>query len=174
MSKIKLETKRLILRCQEEQDLSFLLKLWTDEEMTRYIGGPREKVKLIDSFNEVQANGEDKYDLWYVALKETGELIGMAGLLLKEIENENYHEVNYIIDKKHWNKGYATEIAAEIISYHKDADGIGTFVAIIDKKNVSSIRVAENVGMAYWKSITRSGLEKEIYKCELDGDAAYV
>jgi len=170
---IKLQTERLILRCQREQDLDFLLELWTDEKITKYIGGPRDKVKLVDSFNEVQANGEDKYDLWYVVLKETGETIGMAGLLLKEIEGEDHYEVTYTIDKKHWNKGYATEIAREIISYHRKNDGIKTYVAIIDGGNASSIKVAEKIGMTYWKTVTRNSLEKRIYRGDYNDDVIY-
>ena len=168
MSEVVLETKRLILRCQKEQDLNFLLALWTDNEVTKYVGGPREKAKLIDSFNEVQINKEDKYDLWYVVLKESAETIGMAGLLQKEIESESHYEVSFFIDRKYWNNGYATEIAEAIVLHHRNSDGIKTFVAIVDKENVSSINVAQKIGMTYWKSVTRIDVEKEIYKVEYE------
>ena len=160
-----LETERLILRYQQEGDLEFLIALWTNAAITKYVGGPRDKDKLIVSFNDAATNPEkDEFDLWYVALKSTGKLIGMAGLLEKEIENEKYHEINYYMDEEHWNNGYATEMAKGIIQYHHDKKKITTYIAIIEKDNIQSKKVAAKIGMTYWKTVSRSSGEKEIYK----------
>ena len=162
-----LETKRLFLRYQRKGDFDFFVKLWTDEDITKYVGGPRNKNNLIDSFNELAEDPKKyEFDLWYVVLKETGELTGMAGILPKEIEGEPHYEINFFIDKNHWNRAYATEIADEVIQYHKNKKGIKTFIAIIDKDNISSIRVAEKIGMSRWKTVKRNNNEKEIYKGE--------
>jgi len=162
---IILKTERLQLRHQRDDDLGFMIKLWTDREVTKYAGGPRDKNTLVKSFNDTASDpGGEEYDLWYVELTETKELIGMAGLLLKEIENEQFYEVNYYIEEKHRNKGYATEIANGIIVYFMENNNIQTFIAIIDKENIPSIKVAEKTGMTYWKSELRVSGKKEIYK----------
>ena len=118
MDNIIIKTERLVLRKQQESDLDFLIKLWTDPDVTKYTGGPRQKEKLTESFYKIQENGENHYDLWYVTLPEKNEPIGMAGILEKEIENCKYFEVNFFFIKDYWNKGYATEISNEIIKYH--------------------------------------------------------
>ena len=167
-----LETERLLLRYQRAlpgkgsgQDLDFLIRLWTDAEITKYVGGPRDKNKLINSFNEIAADPKkEEYDLWYVVLKGTDELIGMAGLMPKEIENESFMEVNYFIDREHWGNAYATEIAKGIISHYRNEHAIKEFVAIIDKDNIPSIKVATKIGMKYWKTVLRSQGEKDIYR----------
>ncbi|MCL2478752.1 MAG: GNAT family N-acetyltransferase [Treponema sp.] len=162
-----LETERTVLRYQRKDDLDFFLKLWTDPEATKYVGGPRDKDTLIKSFNETAEDPKkEEYDLWYVTLKSTGELIGMAGIIPKEIENENFFEINYFIEKSHQNKGYATEIAKELLAYHKTVKGIKTFIAIIDRNNIPSVKAALKTGLHHWKTVIRNGKEKEIYRAD--------
>jgi RimJ/RimL family protein N-acetyltransferase len=49
--------------------------------------------------------------------KAKGEFIGIAGILLQEIENEIETEISYRIDRKYWNNGYATEAAIACLEY---------------------------------------------------------
>jgi len=163
-----LETERLRLRYQKEDDLEFMIRLWTDAETTKFVGGPRDRQKLIVSFDDIAPNPmKEEFDLWYIELKNTGELIGMAGLLQKTVENENFYEINYYIEQKHRNKSFATEIAKGIIAHFSYQKNIKTFIAIIDKENLSSTRVAKKTGMTYWKTESRSKGEKEIYRVNL-------
>jgi ribosomal-protein-alanine N-acetyltransferase len=167
MRDIILETNRLLLRCPEKGDIDFFVELWTDEEITKYVGGPRDKNDLLDSFNDALNDPkEELYSLWFVVLKGTNELIGMAGILPKTIGNEEFYEINYFINKKYWGNGYATEISKEIIAYMKDKKGIRKFIAIIDKNNISSENVAQKTGMTFWKTIARNEKLKDIYKGE--------
>ena len=167
MDDIILETKRLQLRYQRDEDFDFIIKLWTDEKITRYVGGPRNENILIKSIKNVALDPrKEKYDLWYVVIKNSNELIGMAGLLPKEINNEQFYEINYYIEEKQWNKGFATEIANELIQYFLEKKGIQIFIAIIDKENIASTKVARKIGMKHWKTEMRNSGEKEIYKVE--------
>ena len=167
MNDVILETERLLLRYQRNNDLNFLIDLWIDNDITKYVGGPRDKQNLIKSFNEIAVNPmKEEYDLWFFELKSTQDTIGMAGLLEKLIGNEKYFEINYYVDKKYWNNGYATEISKGIIKHFMEKNIIKTFIAIIEKENTASIKVAENTGMTYWKTELRSKGEKEIYKID--------
>ncbi|MCL2244933.1 MAG: GNAT family N-acetyltransferase [Treponema sp.] len=167
MNDIILETERLLLRYQRNSDLNYLIDLWTDNEITKYVGGPRDRRSLIKSFNEIAINPmKEEYDLWFINLKTTQDTIGMAGLLDKIIGNEKYYEINYYVFKKYWNNGYAAEISKGIIEHFKKKNKIKTFIAIIDKENTASIKTAEKIGMTYWKTELRSKGEKEIYKGE--------
>jgi len=165
MNDVILETERLILRKLREDDLDFIVELWTDEDLMKYTGGPRDKNALIKNHNEELNNTEEnEFDLWFVVLKKTNETIGNAGVLLKEIDNETFHEINYFIAKKHQNSGYATEVSKALLIFMKEKKGINEFVAIIDGNNTASKRVAEKIGMKYWKTVKRNEKEKEIYK----------
>ena len=106
MNDIILKTSRLILRYQEKSDIKFLVDLWMDEEMTKYTGGPRDKLSLIEEFRKIAEDPKrEGYDLWPIELKNSHELIGHAGLIPKEIKGKEYIELNYYIDKKKWGKG---------------------------------------------------------------------
>jgi len=167
MNDIILETERLQLRYQRNNDLNFLIDLWTDNVITEYVGGSRDKGSLIKSFNEIAVNPmKEEFDLWFFELKSTHETIGMAGLLEKTIGSEKFFEINYYVNQKYWNNGYAAEISNRIIKHFMEKKGIKTFIAIIDKENTASIKVAEKIGMTYWKTELRSKGEKEIYRIE--------
>jgi len=81
---VRLETERLLLRNMEPADLDFLLNLWTDPEVTLYMGGPRERQALARSLEEcVEDPCKDEWDLWPVFEKATGRPVGHCGLLNK-------------------------------------------------------------------------------------------
>ena len=146
-----------------------MIQLWMDPDMTKYTGGPREKIFLENEFNNtLLPEKREEYDLWIIEEKETGKLIGSAGFIPKEIDGKLYIELNYYIDKKYWRMGYAKEIATSLIQYgfiNKDQKEI---IAIISKDNIVSMKVAESVGMNKWKQEKRSGVIKNIYKIKRD------
>ena len=165
MDDIILETDRLLLRYQRDEDFDFIVELWTNEIITRYVGGPRNINTLSESIKNVALDPKkERHDLWYIVLKNSKKLIGMAGLLSKEINNEKFYEINYFIEEKHWNKGFATEITNGIMDHFLKTEAIKTFIAIIDKENIASIKVAGKIGMKYWKTEIRGSGVKDIYK----------
>ncbi len=159
-----LVTKRLLLRYQRKSDINFLVNLWMDEEMTKYTGGSRNKTDLIEEFKRIASEPrKEEYDVWPVELKKSHDLIGYAGFIPKEVNGKGYIELNYYIEKKHWGKGYATEIAKKLIEYGIEIKGLKQIVAIIDPENDASKEVAKKSGMKYWINEERSGKKKSIY-----------
>jgi ribosomal-protein-alanine N-acetyltransferase len=157
-------TSRLILRYQRKSDIKFLVYLWMDEEMTKYTGGPRAKLDLIEEFRNIAEDPEKiEYDLWPVELKSTHELIGHAGFIPKEIKGKEYIEVNYYIDKIKWGKGYAKEISEALIDYAFTKKKFDKVIAIINLENEASKAVAKSIGMKYWMNVERSGKIKSVY-----------
>jgi len=165
-----LATTHLRLRYQRKEDTSFLLDLWTDPEMTKYTGGPRGKDLLLNEFRKVAHNPrEEEYDLWILVNKESNELVGQAGFIPKTIEQEVFIELNYYIRKAEWGKGYGTEIADKLKEYAFKVKGQESIIAIIGKGNEASKRVAEKIGMRYWKTVERESGEKLIYRVDKEG-----
>ena len=50
-----LETERLELRRLQSRDIPSLLDLWTDPEVTAYMGGPRDRDQLESDFSKEAA-----------------------------------------------------------------------------------------------------------------------
>lgn len=57
---------------------------------------------------------EQGYGHLAVELKETGEFIGMGGILPREIDSKQEYEIAYSLKPKYWGNGYATEIARHL------------------------------------------------------------
>ena len=153
-----LETPRLILRRQQASDVTPLVDLWADPDVTRYLGGPRDRDWLRGVFEETaEAPFAEQYDLWPVVEKATGKVVGHCGLLEKEVEGKTEIELTYVFARSAWGKGYATEIGRALRDYAFEALGIGRLIALIEPENVASERVARKVGMRFDRQVERPG-----------------
>ncbi|WP_157954448.1 GNAT family N-acetyltransferase [Saccharospirillum mangrovi] len=162
-----LTTARLTLRHQLPTDIDFLINLWSDPSITQYTGGPRDVKFLRNIFQEIAQNPEaEEFDLWPLVLNADNTLVGYAGLLPKEIDGETYVEVNYFIDSNRQGKGYAVEIGRKLVEYGFNDKDQTSLIAVIDPNNKASIRVAEKIGMTFWKNENRSGQVKAIYRID--------
>jgi ribosomal-protein-alanine N-acetyltransferase len=153
-----LETPRLRLRRTRRADIPALIALWTDPEVTRFMGGPREEATLSKVFGEAADDPfAEVYDLWPVEEKASGEVIGDCGLTLKEIEGMDEIELVYVFSHSRWGRGYATEMAQALKHHAFDTLGLRRIVSLIDPENAGSHRVAEKAGMKLEKEVVRPG-----------------
>lgn len=164
-----IETKRLLLRTIQPNDVDALINLWTDPDITRFMGGPREEFSLRRNLHEdVRNPTQYQFNLWPVIEKETEKLIGHCGLLEKEIDGKNEIELVYVIAKSAWNKGFAGEIAQALANYAREKMAINRLVSLIDPMNIPSQRLAEKLGMHLQKEILRpDGKIKKLFVKEL-------
>ncbi len=162
---MRIETARLLLRPLRAEDAHALATLWTDPDVTRFMGGPREYAELIAMFEQAaKVEPPPRFDLFPVIEKATGALIGHCGLLDKEIEGATEIELVYVFAKSTWGKGYATEIATALRDYAFDAHELERLVALIEPENTASQRVAEKVGMMRKKDVVRpDGAVRQLY-----------
>jgi ribosomal-protein-alanine N-acetyltransferase len=167
-SPIILETERLILRFQRASDVPALVDLWSDPQVTRHLGGPRDRAWLRSELEEVaQDPYAERYDLWPVVEKETGRVVGHCGLLDKEVEEKAEIELIYILAASAWGKGYATEIGRALKRYAFEHMGIERLIALIKPENGASERVALKVGMRLEKEVVRpGGAVRKVYAVE--------
>ena len=163
-----LETERLVLRRQIASDLEFLIGLWSDPEVTRHLGGPRDQAWLRSVFQETEDDpfGEE-FDLWPVVEKASGLPVGHCGLLPKAVDGEPEIELNYILSPGAWGKGYAKAIGAAIRDCAFHQMGLHRLIALIDPANAASERVASSIGMHLEKESTRpDGALRRVYAIE--------
>ena len=155
---IILQTKRLCLRRLQNSDVEALIELWSDPEVTKHLGGPRDRENLKKIFEEDVKNPyAEQYDLWPVEEKQSKEVVGDCGLLAKEVDGKQEIELIYIFKASAWGKGYATEIGQAIVKYAFEEMKIGRVIALIEPENKASERVALKVGMKFEKEVYRPG-----------------
>jgi RimJ/RimL family protein N-acetyltransferase len=153
-----LETERLQLRYMKQEDIPFLVTLWTDPEVTRFMGGPREVGSLREDLVKTADNPlTQSFDLWPVEEKCSGELVGHCGVIDKEVDNLTEYELVYVLAKKAWGKGYATEIGRALLTFAYHYRHVNRLIALVDPGNVASEKVALKLGMQLEKEVTRPG-----------------
>jgi ribosomal-protein-alanine N-acetyltransferase len=153
-----LRTERLTLIRLRPAHVPALIGLWTDPEVTRFLGGPREKASLAAGLEQEARNPEPAaYDLWPLVETATGSVIGHCGLLDKDIEGVAEVELVYVLAVLFWGKGYATEIGSALKRYAVAERGLKRLVSLIDPGNAASERVAMKIGMHLEKEIIRPG-----------------
>lgn len=149
-----LETKRLILRHLIMDDLDALFALYSDSEIRRYF--PEGTLTREETKEELEwfLNGHPDHPalgLWATIQKETGQFIGRCGLLPWMIDGRPEVEIAYLLDKKVWGQGLATEAAQAILLYGFEQLHLSHLICLIDRENQASIRVATKIGMTFEK-----------------------
>ena len=153
-----LETERLILSQFTEDDAEFILKLLNEPSFIQNIGD--RKIRSLDGAKVYIKNGpvasyaKNGYGLYLIELKETGESIGMCGLIRRETLDDV--DIGYAFLPKFWSRGYAVESALAVKQYARDVIGLKRIVAITDPRNAGSIRVLEKIGMTFEKMVKLS------------------
>ena len=159
-----LETDRLILRQLSTEDAAFILELVNEPSFIQNIGdrGVRtlEDARVYILRVAISSYEKNGFGLYLVELKDSGESIGMCGLI-KRAELENV-DIGYAFLPRFWLKGYAVEAAAAVKAYARDVLGLKRLVAITDPANQGSIRVLEKIGLKYEKMVRLSADDIEL------------
>jgi RimJ/RimL family protein N-acetyltransferase len=147
-----LETERLTLRGHRLDDFADSLALWTDPEVTRFIGGKpstREEAwsRLLRYAGHWALLG---FGYWAVTEKETGRFLGEVGFAdsKREIEPslDGLPEIGWVLAPHAHGKGYATEAVQAAIAWGDAHFNSRRTACIIAPENQPSIRVAEKCG----------------------------
>lgn len=153
-----LETERLTLQHLSHEDAEFILELLNDPSFIQNIGD--RKIRSLDGarvyIDKVPAASyaQHGFGLYLVKLKETGDSIGICGLIKRD--TLEYVDIGYAYLPRFWSKGYAVESAMAVRDYARDVIGLKHLVAIVDPRNSGSIRVLEKIGMTFEKMVKLS------------------
>jgi RimJ/RimL family protein N-acetyltransferase len=144
-----MRTERLILRHLTEDDAPFVLELLNEPGFIGNIGdrGVRDLEDARRYVTEGPGASYRKYGygLWATVLRETGEVIGICGLVKRDgLEDA---DVGYAFLERSWGKGYAREAAAATLAHAREVIGLTKVVAITTPSNLGSIAVLEKIGM---------------------------
>jgi ribosomal-protein-alanine N-acetyltransferase len=85
------------------------------------------------------------YAQWRVGERETGRLVGIAGLQVLGGGPET--EITYALEPSCWGAGYATEAGAAALAYGLEDAGLDRIVGIARPENGASVAVLHKLGM---------------------------
>lgn len=151
-----LETKQLYLRNLTQEDYSGLCQILQDEEVMyayEHAFSHEEVQEWLD--RQIMRYKEHCFGLWAVIHKETGILIGQAGLTMQNCGEKQVVEIGYLFKKNYWHKGYATEAAEGCKKYAFEKLNCQTVYSIIRDNNIPSQNVALRNGMKKGDTIVK-------------------
>jgi RimJ/RimL family protein N-acetyltransferase len=144
----ELQTERLLMRGFREDDLDQWAAISADGEVTRWVGDP-DGLSREDAWRRL-AYFVGHWALrgcgqWALVERETGKLVGRAGLLYPEAWPGL--EVGWLVARDHWGRGYAPEAGRASIEWARSELGADHVISLIEDDNHRSARVAEKLGM---------------------------
>lgn len=147
---ITLETERLVIRRVYSTDIE-LFSATSDPMVTKYEPWqPHEDVtQLMEYINRVFDRYEEgDITEWTIELEETGDPIGMINI--HNVNRTHKHgELGFWLDKKYWNKGYATEACKAVVFHAFTELDFQRIHSITAAENVPCKRVLEKIGMTH-------------------------
>jgi ribosomal-protein-alanine N-acetyltransferase len=141
------ETPRLLLAKCTSEDVALLHPITSDAPTMSFWPAPftleQSAEWIARSIRSYKEHGFGRYG---ALLKYSGEFIGCAGFFRTTVNDKLENDLGYIIAKKHWNKGYATEAAKACIEMAKEKSWFDRIVVQMSHDNIASRRVAEHLG----------------------------
>ena len=166
-----IETERLALREFVEDDAEALHFLKTDPQVMRYtgepllLGGVEAAREALAAYPDYREHG---YGRWACVLKQTGAVIGFAGL--KYLPEADAVDVGYRFRPEYWGRGLATESALGCLEHGFGPLALERIIATVLPGNAASIRVLDKLGMSFVdEELTPEGdraLLYEILRCD--------
>lgn len=143
-----LTTERLALRRMNETDLDWLATLYSDTDVTRYLGGVRTRDQVADMLRTRIIEYYDAHPglgIWMTLERATGTPVGFH--LINHIQGETIIQVGYGLATSAWGKGYATEMATAVLRYGFSELNLPHLVGMAPMANIASQRVLEKIGL---------------------------
>jgi len=162
-----LETNRLLLRELEPNDLDFLASMMADPDVSHHYDR-RFSREAADEWlhRQLERYAADGHGLWLAVDKETGTSVGQVGLILQTVEGRKRPEIGWLLDRKQWGKGYATEAGAAVRDVAFSRWQYPEVISLIRPANTPSQRVAERLGMSAGPRVWFNGSEHIVYRSE--------
>lgn len=138
-------TPRLFFRDLYPNDTSQLFDIYSDKEAMKYRGSKINNLADVERMirNAITATPHNLAVRLAVIKKDSLEIIGT--ILTKYSKTNSECTIGYSIAKKHWNKGYGTEIVKAMVK-NLLAENYPIIKAWTHPDNKGSIRILEKMG----------------------------
>ncbi len=138
-------TARLVLRRPRLSDAEAIFEYASDRKVIHYMDyRPRtdisEVVKLLEEQPEQWKSGNFS---WVLTVKPDDRPIGTIACWIED----HAAGFGYLLNRKYWGKGYATEAAGAVVEWAINLPEIYRVWATCDTENLASVKVLEKSGL---------------------------
>lgn len=158
-----LTTPRLLLRPVEPPDVPAHVRLWTDPDVRRHLGGPADE-GLVRAREQrcVGAPG-----LLSVVRRADGLVIG--SVLVEPGAREGRTELSYQLLPEHWGLGYAREAVAAAADWALAIRPGADLVAVTQEANTRSRKLLDALGATLTERFVQFGQPQVLYRLSAAG-----
>lgn len=150
-----LETERCIVRETTVADVDEFYRIYAEPSITYYMDPlydtPEQEKAYAQEYIE-KIYGFYGYGMWSIVQKESGRVIGRAGLSWRE--GFDIPEIGFVIEVPCQRMGYAYEVCSAIVEYGKEELGFHRIQALVEPGNEASTRLCGKLGLE-WKDTVR-------------------
>jgi [ribosomal protein S5]-alanine N-acetyltransferase len=141
---MELYTNDLLLRAVTANDIEEVARMWDFGKGRISTEDAQKAIQYMQNNHKKNKLGDIHHLCFAVFEKGKNNIIGWCGL---DGKTRGKLHIFYLIDVSYRNKGYATQCAAELLSYAFDKAHIPFVNGGCDKNNIASYRVMEKIGM---------------------------
>ncbi|MGX4689185.1 GNAT family N-acetyltransferase [Streptomyces sp. JNUCC 63] len=153
-----LETPRLTLGPVTAEDLPFTERLWRDERVRRFLGGPVTEDKIAVRRRRLPGTP----GAFAVKDRPTAQLVGMV--TIEPDSPRGGAEVSYTFLPEWWGRGLGREAVAAAVEWARDLPGGNPVVAVTQSANTGSRRLLEAIGMTAGAEVVEYGEPQTVYR----------
>lgn len=143
-----LTTERLALRRFAPADLDWLADLYSDHDVTRYLGGVKDRANAEDFIHTRILQYYDEHPglgVWMTVDRASGMRLGFH--LLNHIRGESIIQIGFALAKSAWGQGFGTEMACAVLRYGFVDLKLPRIAGIASLRNHASQRVLLKIGL---------------------------
>ncbi len=161
-AEIIIKTGRLYLRLLRQSDIDDILALNMDPDVRRFFpdgiqNREQTEARICDFLSFYKNQGLPCFVIFEL---NSGEFVGRGGF--GPIDGEI--EVGYLLHKKYWGMGYATEALSALLQWAKQNIKAEYIIALTPLEHIASQRVIQKCGMVNYKNDKAYGIECCFYR----------
>lgn len=166
---IEIKTKHLNLKLLEEKDLPWLAELNQDPEVRQFFPDGIQDTEQTERRMRDFISWYDEKGLpcFVMFLSDSKEFVGRCGF--GPVETGEI-EAGYLLLKKFWGRGFATEALAALLEWAKHHIKTEYIIAFAPVDHIASQRVMQKCGMEHYKNDLAHGVECCFYRFELESE----
>lgn len=162
------ESDRLLFRALREDDIESWSEFFMNNDRLHFLGidTSKDHQTLATEWVRRQLERYRNEGLGHLAVieKRSGKLIGMAGILLRDLNGNTEYEIGYSLKPNYWNLGFGTEMAKQMKRFGQQNKIAPYFISIIEKTNADSMHVARKNGMDQFSETQYLGMEVFVFR----------
>lgn len=163
MTEYLFRTKRLGYRLLQAADLDHLAELHSDSEVRKFFpDGVQNRKQTEERMNDFLSFFETKGLPNFLMFEfETNDFVGRCGF---GPVNTGEIEVGYLLHKRFWGKGYASEALMFLLEWAKKSIHADYIIAYAPVEHKASLRVMHKCGMEHYKDDLAQGVTCRFYR----------